>query len=255
MPYLQFEQQLRPVGPGVLTIGSAPEAGWRILGRDLAPVHAVVAPGPEGQPLVIPAAPGASVFVNGKELGGERRALAFGDTLRVGTAEFTYRQTARAEPSGDAYLRDMRRARLFKLGDVALVGRDPRCHVLLPEASVSRLHAEVRAVDGHFQVKALGSAYVALNHQPLSGAAELREGDELSIGDTVLRFTTEVPRNVNHTGPAQSFANPRAPVMATVFVGAVELRERMQRGQRRKLATILAATAAVVGTLGMLIVR
>src|SRR5215207_9994701 len=231
MPYLEFEHQVRPVGPGIVTIGSAPEAGWRILGRGLAPIHLLIAPQAEGRALVVRGTTNAAVAINGTEIGEERRSIAYGDAIRIGTAEFVYRQTARQEPTGEAYLRDMRRARVFKLGEAAMIGRDPKCAVLLPEASVSRVHAEVRTVGGQYEVKAVGNAYVALNREPLLAPATLKEGDEMSIGDTVLRFTTERPNNVQSADGSRTFANPRAAAMATVFVGAVEVRERMQRGR------------------------
>ena len=254
MPYLEFEQRLRPVGPGIVTIGSAPEAGWRILGRDLAPIHVLIAPQAEGRALVVRGATNAVVTINGKNIGGERSSIEFGDSIRIGSAEFVYRQTAHQAPSGEAYLRDMRRSRVFKLRESATIGRDPKCAVLLPEASVSRMHAELRTVDGRYEVKPVGNAYVALNHEPLLAPATLKEGDELSIGDTVLRFTTERPNNNVQTaqnGP--TFANPRAAAMATVFVGAVEMRERMRRGRQQKIAAVI-GTVVTVGSLIALIV-
>lgn len=255
MPYLEFERHLRPVGPGIVTIGSAPEAGWRILGRELAPIHVLVAPQGDGRALVVRGSTSAAVAINGIEINEERRSIGYGDAIRIGSAEFVYRQTARQEPSGEAYLRDMRRARVFKLGEGATIGRDPKCAVLLPEASVSRMHAEVRTVDGQYEVKAIGNAYVALNREPLLAPARLKEGDELSIGDTVLRFTTERPNNVQSAEGSRTFANPRAAAMATVFVGAVEMRERMQRGRQRKLAAMIGAAVTMGSLIALLVAK
>jgi predicted component of type VI protein secretion system len=255
MPYLEFEQQLRPVGPGIVTIGSAPEAGWRILGRDLAPIHVLIAPQAEGRALVVRGSTSAVVAINGKNIGEERRSIAFGDSIRIGKAEFVYRQTARQEPTGEAFLRDMRRSRVFKLHESAMIGRDPKCAVLLPEASVSRMHAELRTVDGQYEVKPVGNAYVALNHEPVLAPAMLKEGDELSIGDTVLRFTTERPNNVQTAQNGPTFANPRAAAMATVFVGAVEMRERMQRGRQRKLAAVIGTAVAMIVLIVLIVAR
>jgi len=255
MPYLEFEHQLRPVGPGVVTIGSAPEAGWRILGRGLAPIHVLVTPQAEGRALVMRGATNAPVIINGKEIAEDRRSVTFGDTIRLGSAEFVYRQTTRAEPTGEAYLRDMRRARVFKLGDTALIGRDPKCAVLLPEASVSRVHAEVRVHEGRYRVRPHGNAYVALNHQALLEPADLKEGDELSVGDTVLRFTTEMPTNARPADNAHVLVNQRTAAMATVFVGAIEVRERMRRGQQRKMALVISACLMMVMLIGLLVTR
>ena len=255
MPYLEFEHQLRPVGPGIVTIGSAPEAGWRILGRDLAPIHLLITPQADGRALLMRGATTAPVMINGTALAEDRRSLAFGDTIRIGSAEFVYRQTARQEPTGEAYLRDMRRARVFKLGDTNLIGRDPKCAVLLPEASVSRIHAEVRLHEGRYRVRPHGNAYVAHNHEALLDAAELKEGDELSIGDTVLRFTTEMPANVRTAEASRASVKPRSAMMATVFVGAIEARERLKRGEQRKLAVMISAGLMMVMLIGLLVVR
>ena len=42
MPYLEYDHQTRALGPGVLSIGSGTESSWRIVGRDLMPLHAII---------------------------------------------------------------------------------------------------------------------------------------------------------------------------------------------------------------------
>ncbi len=71
-----------------------------------------------------------------------------------------------------------------------VIGRDPRCGVVLTAASVSRQHARiVRHPGGAFTVEDLGSRNgTYLNGKPLSGPRELREGDVLQVGQVELWF-------------------------------------------------------------------
>ena len=67
-----------------------------------------------------------------------------------------------------------------------LVGRDPRCDVVLRDVTVSRRHARLICRDGSWIVQDLDSMNgTAVNGVPV-GRCELRRGDRLSIGDTVL---------------------------------------------------------------------
>jgi predicted component of type VI protein secretion system len=255
MPYLEYDHQLRPVGPGVLTIGSGPEAGWRIIGRDLAPVHVIITPQRDGRALVIRGTPDATIYAGGKEIADGRVILSLGDTLRLGSAEFVYRHAEGQGAGHEAYLRDLGRARLFALRQVTQIGRDLSCEVLLAEANVSRFHAEIRLQEGHYLVRPLGSADTTLNGRRLTEPAELTEGDELTIGSTVLRFTTEAPRSVRRAEEQHPAVSARAARMPTVVMGLVQAREKLRRDDRRKIAALVAGSLAAVAFLRMLIVR
>jgi predicted component of type VI protein secretion system len=255
MPYFEFEHQLRAVGPGVLTIGSGPEAGWRILGHDLASVHVIITPQRDGRALVIRGAPDARIHVNGTESREGRAVLSVGDTIRIGTAEFAYRHADGQGAGRDGYLRDLGRARLFALRPITQIGRDPHCEVLLPEPNVSRLHAEVRLQDERYVVRPVGSADTSLNGRRLTEPAELTEGDELTIGSSTLRFTREMPRSIRRADEQHPAFNARAARMPTVVMGLVQARERMRRDDRRKVAAIVAGSLVAVAFLRMLITR
>jgi pSer/pThr/pTyr-binding forkhead associated (FHA) protein len=68
------------------------------------------------------------------------------------------------------------------------IGRSPDSDVVLPDAEVSRHHAEVRRQDGAFVLVDLGS----MNGTRVNGAGvrerQLQDGDEITIGSTKLRF-------------------------------------------------------------------
>ncbi|HVE92379.1 MAG TPA: FHA domain-containing protein [Actinomycetota bacterium] len=68
-----------------------------------------------------------------------------------------------------------------------LMGRDPSCHVSIPDSSVSQRHARVYHSDGEWYVEDLGSTNgTSVNDRPLTHPVLLRPGDRISIGRSVL---------------------------------------------------------------------
>lgn len=256
MPYLEFEGQSRPLGPGVLTIGSGTEAIWRLLGRELLPIHAVFTMERDGGALLTKGAPHAAIWINDVELEDRLAYLRYGDRIRLGYAEFRYRQFASAEHP-DAYLHDTRRGRLYKLdAPLTPIGRDIACPVLVQDPEVSRVHAEIsRQGEGDFVIRTIGSAYTLLNSNRLADARKLKEGDEVTVGRTVFRFTFEPPKHLKgdvgrQTNPG---GNKRAAKMQTMFVGPIAAREKVMSDERRKYGMIGAGVAAVVVVLMALV--
>jgi hypothetical protein len=75
------------------------------------------------------------------------------------------------------------------------IGRLPECGLVLADANVSRYHAELQPVDGdggpasNFTVADLGSTNgTKLNGMPIKGAQLLRDGDQITVGATTVRF-------------------------------------------------------------------
>ena len=69
------------------------------------------------------------------------------------------------------------------------IGRLPECDVAVSDRNVSRRHAQIRSVDGRYAVADLGSTNgTRVNGAIISGPRELRPGDEITLGNTVLRF-------------------------------------------------------------------
>jgi len=86
------------------------------------------------------------------------------------------------------------RALVVDGGDVALdrclrIGRSSSCDLVLTDDSVSRRHAEIALRGGVCVVRDLGSCNgTYVNGRPVI-RARLRRGDELMLGETVLRLT------------------------------------------------------------------
>jgi Inner membrane component of T3SS, cytoplasmic domain/Protein of unknown function (DUF3662) len=72
--------------------------------------------------------------------------------------------------------------------DRVTIGRMPECDVVLSDPGASRQHAEIRRVGGAFVVVDLGSTNATLvNGSPIAEHG-LADGDQITIGNTVLEF-------------------------------------------------------------------
>ena len=92
------------------------------------------------------------------------------------------------------------------------LGRGPEASLLLDDPGVSRLHARLRlAEDGAAEVEDLGSKNgLQLNARRLPpGPVALRPGDELTVGETAIRFVD--PLASAQAGPSPA-ASPRTTV-------------------------------------------
>jgi pSer/pThr/pTyr-binding forkhead associated (FHA) protein len=97
-----------------------------------------------------------------------------------------------------AYLICDRRGHAYPIGSHTLtIGRDSVSHVVVSDPSVSRFHAEVRVDTGGrkpvYTFLSMGSRGSAINGTGVTAARVLDEGDEIVVGDTMLRFTREQP--------------------------------------------------------------
>lgn len=80
----------------------------------------------------------------------------------------------------------------------SVVGRDEAVPLQLEDERVSRKHAQFRfdPADGSYRLLDMSSRNgTLLNNKPLALEATLKDGDEVTIGDTVLLFTNDVPEN------------------------------------------------------------
>ncbi|MHB1930405.1 MAG: FhaA domain-containing protein [Acidimicrobiales bacterium] len=74
-------------------------------------------------------------------------------------------------------------------GGAATIGRLPECTIVLADGNVSRRHAKIRQADGGWVIVDLGSTNgTRLNGFPVTAPRELNPGDEITVGNSVLRF-------------------------------------------------------------------
>jgi len=78
----------------------------------------------------------------------------------------------------------------FPLGEKAVrIGRGEECDFDLKDTTVSKEHAKVTFKDGDYFVEDAGSKHgTILNGRKLDGKSRLRSGDEIGIGESLLRF-------------------------------------------------------------------
>jgi len=75
----------------------------------------------------------------------------------------------------------------FSLSGDAVLGRQKDCTVRLTDTSVSRRHAQLRLQDDGLVIEDLGSANGTLvNGRLISEPTPLQDGDELTLGETIL---------------------------------------------------------------------
>jgi pSer/pThr/pTyr-binding forkhead associated (FHA) protein len=72
--------------------------------------------------------------------------------------------------------------------DTTSIGRNPSSDVFLDDVTVSRRHAELRRVDGRFELRDLGSLNGTYVNRKRVDAIVLRSGDEVQIGKFKLAF-------------------------------------------------------------------
>jgi DNA-binding winged helix-turn-helix (wHTH) protein len=71
----------------------------------------------------------------------------------------------------------------------SLIGRDPECTVRIDVASVSRRHARIHVAPGTAVLEDLESRNGSrVNGEPVTGARELAEGDDIRLGAVALSF-------------------------------------------------------------------
>jgi hypothetical protein len=79
--------------------------------------------------------------------------------------------------------------RRIQLGDEpARIGRLPDCAIALSDSQVSRHHAEVRRSERGFEVVDLGSLNGTIVNGVVVHDQELKDGDEIVIGETAIRY-------------------------------------------------------------------
>ena len=100
--------------------------------------------------------------------------------------------------------------------DVARIGRDPSCDVVLPgDGTVSRVHAVVSSSGADLSVEDAGSRTgTMVNGRPLTGPQPLRAGDRIMVGT----FVVVVPGEQDETVETLA-ADPKAATRVRLETG------------------------------------
>ncbi len=82
-----------------------------------------------------------------------------------------------------------KRLKSWELRDEMVIGRAAECHISLQDEFSSNIHAKVYQAEGRYYVEDLGSTNgTYVNGRRINYPTELRGGDYIKIGRTVLEF-------------------------------------------------------------------
>jgi pSer/pThr/pTyr-binding forkhead associated (FHA) protein len=225
---LEFGGRRYAVAAGDFVIGSEPGSTLVLTAPAVLPRHAVVRSVGQGMVVLVPAAPGAEILVNGVRLGSDPTPLKPGDTIRIGGQEITVADSGSAgaprvmpPPPGVASRLNetvagfpaMRRPppmprqetpplasllvksghrkgeRLAVLGPVTNFGRAEYSDLRLPDPSVSATHAQLQLREGVWSLADLGSTNgTKVDGEPVREETALSPGVTISIGEVLLLF-------------------------------------------------------------------
>jgi len=94
-------------------------------------------------------------------------------------------------------------------GTEIVIGRAASAAVVIPDTRVSRQHARIVRRDGDWWVEDLGTRNgTLLNGELMAGAAKLKAGDRLGIGDSIVRFIGD-----EADGTTAAPADPQPPTL------------------------------------------
>jgi pSer/pThr/pTyr-binding forkhead associated (FHA) protein len=82
---------------------------------------------------------------------------------------------------------DNLRGKSFDLGNELMIGRADKCHIKLDDTYVSQVHARVFPKGANYMIEDQGSTNgTYLNRRRITSPTEVRRGDQIKIGKTVL---------------------------------------------------------------------
>ena len=109
---------------------------------------------------------------------------------RTGAVQSTRPRKAKKAPKRAVIVEgNSHRGVAFDLGNELIIGRGQKCQVVLDDSYVSQMHARVFSRGDSYMVEDLGSTNgTYLNRRKVTSPTELRRGDQVKIGKTVLEM-------------------------------------------------------------------
>ncbi len=153
-------------------------------------------------------------------------------------------------------------ARVVEVGGEVVIGRRAECDLVLDDSQVSGRHAEIAATpDGALVLRDLGSTNgTRLDGVRLEGPRTLRGGEEIRIGETVLRASTTDPRNAPAAPPTAVAGAASAGAAGAADAGAIppppasaSRIERLRLARTANRALLLAGGAVVVAIIAVVL--
>jgi pSer/pThr/pTyr-binding forkhead associated (FHA) protein len=166
-------------------------------------------------------------------------------------------ERGRTPTSPEAYLVDERlRIALPLAGRRVRIGRAGVCEVLVPDKTVSRIHAELRPYGTGYVLRATGASGTLVNGTRAPRDRPVAHGDVIEVGPRRLRFVLG-RADAGFRRMERESTEAGAPAARTIIIhppGEERTAAPLDRGRRRHLIAILTALAALA-LAAMLLVR
>jgi predicted component of type VI protein secretion system len=251
---------------GDVVVGSGSQATWRLSGSDLAARHFRIALS-NGSAQVIPASPQNVVVLNGSQVPADGAALDTGDVVAAGQARFVFLTDLKAQrprpvtEMPEAHLIDASNKKGYTLRRrVVQIGREIGCSIVLKDPTISRFHADVRAEGGQFVLYAMGSSGTKVNGEPVVFPRLLREGDQITMGDTTFTFSSlAIPTGIRavqfEDHEDDSFSRKNTQLAQKAITSEHGKYGRSQKKQLPLIPLILAAAVVVIALMLYMVFR
>jgi hypothetical protein len=216
MPVIQVNNRQYSLKVGTTLVGAGDDADVPIPAHETLGVQAVVEVGTDQSASIRRASPSSVVRVNGVALGVEPTPLLHGDRVEVAGYEMLFAEDHRGgatqylqtrEPTataphfaGSEVATSTTGGRLVSLVDGreypiattgVVIGRDASCDVVVPDAEVSRRHAEIVPAQAGYVLTDLSTNGVFVNGDRVKYSALLGRGDVIRLGPEEFRFDAD----------------------------------------------------------------
>jgi FHA domain-containing protein len=240
MPVIQVNNRQYSLKVGTTLLGAGDDADVPVPAHDTLGVQAVVEVGPDRSASIRRASPAAVVRVNGVALGVEPTPLLHGDRVEVAGHEMLFaedhrggatqylqaREAAETAPhfAGSDVATAATGGRLVSLVDGreypisatgVVIGRDAGCDVVVPNAEVSRRHAEIVPAQAGYVLTDLSTNGVFVNGHRVRYSALLGRGDVIRLGAEEFRFHADVRGAEPSVRSGRPATGQAAPVRST----------------------------------------
>jgi hypothetical protein len=225
MTWLEYNDGLQEIpADSEVIVGTGAQATWRLRRADLMPRHFIITATAEGA-RIRPFSGDAVVSLNGRQLPSGATALTDGDVISAGSGQFRYWSNTPNESRGTlpvpvpapAHLIDHLRRPAVSLNRTSTgIGGDESNALVVDGAS--SFEAEIRREAGGHALRASSASTVRVNGKPVLSPVLLAEGDEIQVGNRVLRYTREALADAPPTLESE-------PVTETLELAPREVRE------------------------------
>jgi hypothetical protein len=240
MPVIQVNNRQYSLKVGTTLVGAGQDADVPVPAHETLGVQAVVEVGTDRSASIRRASPSAVVRVNGVALGVEPTPLLHGDRVEIAGHEMLFAEDDRAGATqhlripesaataahyaGSEVATAATGGRLVSLVDGreylisatgVVIGRDATCDVVVPQAEVSRRHAEVVPAQAGYVLTDLSTNGVFVNGDRVKYSVLLGRGDVIRLGSEEFRFYADARGTESSVRSARPTTGRAAPVGGT----------------------------------------